>query len=122
MMARPVSYSVVSRNCPTPDFCRSDSAIRMPIAAYSPVEMSTSGTPMRIGRLDLDHVGAVVGEDLRAVGSAEHTREIDHAQSAHRAGSVFSRHGHCLRSAKGAPSTPLSITGACSQMPGRSGI
>ena len=27
MMARPVSYSVVSRNCPTPDFCRADSAV-----------------------------------------------------------------------------------------------
>ena len=41
------------------------------------------------GRLDLDHVGAVVGEDLRAIGSAEHARQIDHAQSGHRAGSRF---------------------------------
>ena len=45
------------------------------------------------GRLDLDHVGAVIGENLRAIGSAEHPREIDHAQSGHRAGGVFSRHG-----------------------------
>ncbi|OIQ67267.1 hypothetical protein GALL_511550 [mine drainage metagenome] len=45
-------------------------------------------------RLDLDHVGAVVGEDLRAIGSAENAREVDHAQSGHRAGSSsFSRHG-----------------------------
>ena len=50
------------------------------------------------GRLDLDHVGAVVGKDLRAVGSAEHARKIDHAQSAHRTGSAFSRHGRFLRS------------------------
>ena len=41
------------------------------------------------GRLDLDHVGAVVGEDLRAIGAAEHAREIDHAQAGHRAGSRF---------------------------------
>ena len=38
------------------------------------------------GRLDLDHVGAVIGEDLRAVGPAENPRQIDHAQSGHRAG------------------------------------
>ena len=40
------------------------------------------------GRLDLDHVGAVVGEDLRAIGAAEHAREIDHAQARHRAGGL----------------------------------
>ena len=41
------------------------------------------------GRLDLDHVGAVVGEDLRAIGAAEHAREIDHAQACHRAGAAW---------------------------------
>jgi hypothetical protein len=35
------------------------------------------------GRLDLDHVGAVIGEDLCAKGAAEHPREIDHAQAGH---------------------------------------
>jgi hypothetical protein len=45
------------------------------------------------GRLDLDHVGAVIGEDLRAIGAAEHAREIDHAQSRHRAGWCFRGHG-----------------------------
>jgi hypothetical protein len=35
-------------------------------------------------RLDLDHVRAVVGENLRAIGTAEHAREIDHAQTRHR--------------------------------------
>jgi hypothetical protein len=39
------------------------------------------------GRLDLDDAGAVIGEDLRA--SAERPREVDHAQSGHRAGSSF---------------------------------
>ena len=38
-------------------------------------------------RFDLDDVGAVVGEDLRAIGAAEHAREIDHAQAGHCAGS-----------------------------------
>ena len=38
-------------------------------------------------RFDLDDVGAVVGEDLRAIGAAEHARQIDHAQAGHRAGS-----------------------------------
>jgi len=37
------------------------------------------------GRLDLDHVGAMIGEDLRAIRAAENPREIDHAQSGHRA-------------------------------------
>src|SRR5262249_33465090 len=44
-------------------------------------------------RFDLDDLGAVVGEDLRAIGAAKHAREVDHAQSGHRAGSRFSRHG-----------------------------
>jgi hypothetical protein len=35
--------------------------------------------------LDLDHIGAVVGENLRAIGSAENARKIDHAQARHRA-------------------------------------
>ena len=44
-------------------------------------------------RLDLDHVGAVVGEDLRAIGAAEHAREVDHAQAGHCAGSCWGIHG-----------------------------
>jgi hypothetical protein len=44
------------------------------------------------GRLDLDYVGAVVGEDLSAIGAAEHAREVDHAQSGHRAGSKLRVH------------------------------
>jgi hypothetical protein len=30
----------------------------------------------------------VVGEDLRAIGAAEHAREIDHAQTRHGAGGL----------------------------------
>ena len=32
-------------------------------------------------RFDLDDVGTVIGENLRAPGTAEHTRQIDHAQA-----------------------------------------
>src|SRR6478735_917568 len=70
------------------------------------------------GRLDLDHVGAVIGEDLRAIGSAENPREVDHAQSGHRAGGFFSCHGRYLAKCAGRSSTALSIRDACSQMPG----
>ena len=49
-------------------------------------------------RLDLDDVGAVVGEDLRAIGAAEHARQIDHAQAGHCAGSGLRTHGNNLRS------------------------
>jgi hypothetical protein len=37
-----------------------DSAIKMPIAAYIPVEMSTSGTPIRIGPLCGEPVAAII--------------------------------------------------------------
>ena len=37
-----------------------DSAIRMPTAANSPVEMSTSGTPIRIGPLAGEPVAAIM--------------------------------------------------------------
>ena len=36
-------------------------------------------------RLDLDHVGAVVGQDHRAVRAAEHARQVDHLQAGQRA-------------------------------------
>jgi hypothetical protein len=42
------------------------------------------------GRLDLDHVGAMVGENLGAIGTTKHAREIDDAQSAHCAQNGFS--------------------------------
>jgi hypothetical protein len=48
-------------------------------------------------RLDLDHVGAVIGKDLGAVGSAQHPREINHAQAGHRAGYILSRHRWFLK-------------------------
>ena len=50
------------------------------------------------GRLDLDHIGAVVGEDLRAIGTAKHARKIDHSQSGHGTGGggSFGRHGSIL--------------------------
>lgn len=41
-------------------------------------------------RLHLHDVRAVVGENLRAVGTAEHARQIDHAQSGHRSGLMSS--------------------------------
>src|SRR5882724_10164976 len=49
-------------------------------------------------RLNLDHIGAMIGEDLRAVRSAENPREVDHAQSAHRAGGRRGTHGSNFRS------------------------
>jgi hypothetical protein len=35
----------------------------------------------------------VVGEDLRAIGAAEHARQIDYAQAGHCAGSGYRTHG-----------------------------
>ena len=49
------------------------------VEGRSPVARFVAGR-----RLDLDHVSAVVGEDLRTIGAAEHARQIDHAQSGHR--------------------------------------
>ena len=36
-------------------------------------------------RLDLDHVGAVVGQHLAAIGTAQHARQVDHFQAVERA-------------------------------------
>ena len=37
-------------------------------------------------RLDLDHLGAVIGQDHRAVRSAEHARQVDDLQAGERTG------------------------------------
>ena len=64
------------------------------------------------GPLDLDHVGAEITEQLRAPGSRQHARQIEHAQPGQRR--VQRRRFHGLRSAStaraalcpGAPVTP----------------
>ncbi|KAG1076491.1 hypothetical protein G6F40_017344 [Rhizopus arrhizus] len=38
------------------------------------------------GRLDLQDVGAVVGQDLRAIGTAQHAGQVDHLATGKRAG------------------------------------
>src|SRR4051812_45771830 len=47
-------------------------------------------------RLDLYDVRTMIGEDLRAIGPAEHAREIDHAQAGHGAGGGVRGHGWLL--------------------------
>src|SRR6266403_3393464 len=49
--AMPQSCSVMSQNCPLPDFSRSCSAIRIAIAEKRPVAISTIGVPSRVGPL-----------------------------------------------------------------------
>src|SRR5262249_5711186 len=46
-----------------------------------------AGVPhdVALGRLDLDHVGAVVGEDLRRVGAHQYGRHVDDAHAGERA-------------------------------------
>ena len=41
------------------------------------------------GRLDLDDIGTVIGEYLRAIRPTEHSRQIDHPKSGQRAGGRF---------------------------------
>src|SRR4029077_5559840 len=43
------SYSVTSRNCPRPEATRSTTASSMPFTQYRPVEISTTGSPSRVG-------------------------------------------------------------------------
>ena len=52
--------------------------------------------------LDLDDLGAEVGELLRAVGPGEHLREIDHAQTLERGRDIgrAAIGGHCIPSSK----------------------
>src|SRR5215472_1082609 len=49
--AIPQSCSVMSQNCPRPDFSRSCSAIRIAMVEKRPVAMSTIGLPSRVGPL-----------------------------------------------------------------------
>ena len=50
------------------------------------VERRTETTRLVAGRrLDLDHVGAVIGEDLRAQRTGEHARQVDDDESLQRA-------------------------------------
>src|SRR5258708_2210758 len=116
MIARRGLYSVALWDCAAPEFSRSARALGSkvePDRALVAVDADEIGRVVAVegrspvahlvagGRLDLDHVGTMVGEDLRAVGSAEHAREIDYAQSAHRAGVIFGRHGSFLAKLKG---------------------
>src|SRR4029077_4172412 len=43
--------------------------------------------------LDLDHVGAMVGEHLRAIGATQHASEVDHLDAGECAGALIRGHG-----------------------------
>ncbi len=59
------------------------------------------------GRFDLDDLGAVIAQDLRRIGAAEHARQIDHLDPGQRTGGLHMQHERLL-------ALPLSRPGACS--------
>ena len=61
-------------------------AIRFAVVALAALvqRRADAARLVAFGRLDLDHLGAVVGQHLRAEGTGQHLREVQHAKARER--------------------------------------